>query len=277
MSSARLFLLLIDPRTAVASPVCRPCPVLSIPVDFSLRAPDHSLMFSVSQAARRLGVCPKTIRRWHATGALLCYRTPGGHRRIPLSELERLSARSGACAPIPSAAASASSSSSASAAVAAPARQPPTVAVYARVSSHRQARDGDLARQQALLLQTARDRYRGTPLVVTDVGSGLNMRRRRGLLRLLRAARDGRLQTVLITHRDRLARFAVSLLERLLSDYGVQLVVLYEAQARSPPQEELVADLMALLASFSGRVYGLRAASLRRDLAHSAPSSASSS
>ncbi|MCF2137325.1 MAG: IS607 family transposase [Candidatus Thorarchaeota archaeon] len=246
-------------------------------MDFSLRAPDHSLMFSVSQAARRLGVCPKTIRRWHATGALLCYRTPGGHRRIPLSELERLSARSGACAPIPSAAAaSAASSSSASAAVAAPARQPPTVAVYARVSSHRQARDGDLARQQALLLQTARDRYRGTPLVVTDVGSGLNMRRRRGLLRLLRAARDGRIHTVLITHRDRLARFAVSLLERLLSDYGVQLVVLYEAQARSP-QEELVADLMALLASFSGRVYGLRAASLRRDLAHSAPSSASSS
>ncbi|MHA1771058.1 MAG: hypothetical protein ACTSXS_05585 [Candidatus Thorarchaeota archaeon] len=28
-------------------------------------------MFSVSQAARRLGVCPKTIRRWHATGPLL--------------------------------------------------------------------------------------------------------------------------------------------------------------------------------------------------------------
>ena len=47
-------------------------------------------MFSVSQAALRLGVCAKTIRRWDKARKILCTRTIGGHRRISVSEMERL-------------------------------------------------------------------------------------------------------------------------------------------------------------------------------------------
>ncbi|MCF2138050.1 MAG: IS607 family transposase [Candidatus Thorarchaeota archaeon] len=216
-------------------------------------------MFSVSEAASRLGVCPKTIRRWHNSGRLHCHRTLGGHRRITAAELQRLLALR---------APSASSRSHRSApqqhdATGTTMTITTTVAIYARVSSHRQARDGDLLRQQELLVKAVRARNGVDPMVFTDIGSGLNMRRR-GLLRLLRTARRGLLHTVVVTHRDRLARFAVSLIERLLADHGVHLLVLCEeAPEHRTPQEELVADLLALIASFSGRVYGLRAAALR--------------
>ncbi|MDF1538758.1 MAG: recombinase family protein, partial [Candidatus Thorarchaeota archaeon] len=68
---------------------------------------------------------------------------------------------------------------------------------------------------------------------------------------------SGTIHTLLITHTDRLARFGVELLERILKDYGVKLEILYRPENQTP-QQELVTDLMALIASFSGRVYGLR-------------------
>lgn len=200
-------------------------------------------MFSVSQAALRLGVCIKTIHRWDRAGKLHCLRTLGGHRRIPLSEINRLLAlMHRRLIESPS--------------------QKTRCAIYARVSSHRQKRDGDLDRQLQTLTEECRKRIRTSPLVFSDVGSGLNMKRR-GLTRLFRLAKSGVIHTLLITHRDRLARFGLELLERILKDYGVHLEVLYQPELQTP-QEELVTDMMALIASFSGRVYGLRAGQHRR-------------
>jgi len=168
----------------------------------SLMSSPQSLpvMLSVSAAARRPGVCAKTIRRWDAGGQLHCLRTPSGHRRVSLVELERaLSSRAVTTAPTGDGQQHGLSPPTATTTTA----DTRTTAVYARVSSHRQARDGDLTRQQELLVRMARRRHSGsgTPLVFTDIASGLNMRRR-GLLRLLRTARQGLIHTVLVTHRD---------------------------------------------------------------------------
>jgi excisionase family DNA binding protein len=45
---------------------------------------------SAGEAARRLGVSPATIQRWADGGVLHAERTPGGHRRIYVTELRRL-------------------------------------------------------------------------------------------------------------------------------------------------------------------------------------------
>ena len=76
------------------------------------------------------------------------------------------------------------------------------------------------------------------------------------------------IETLFITHKDRLARFGVLLIERILADYDVRLVILHEPPSQTP-QEELVTDMVALIASFSGRVYGLRAVALQREKVHS--------
>lgn len=87
--------------------------------------------------------------------------------------------------------------------------------------------------------------------------------RRRGLRKLFRLAKNGAISTLIITHKNRLARFGLELIKRILEDYGVALKILYQPDQQSP-QEELVTDMMSLLASFSGRVYGLRAGQTKR-------------
>jgi excisionase family DNA binding protein len=46
--------------------------------------------YPVGKVARALGVHPKTLDRWCDAGKVRCIRTPGGHRRIPASEVRRL-------------------------------------------------------------------------------------------------------------------------------------------------------------------------------------------
>lgn len=194
-------------------------------------------MFSVSQAALRLGVCIKTIHRWDKLGKLHCFRTVGGHRCISISEVNRLLG------------------SMHRELIQQPSKK--RCAVYARVSSHRQKKDGDLDRQLRTLTKECRRQFRTSPLVFTDIGSGLNMKRR-GFTKLFSLAKNGSLHTLIITHKNRLTCFGFELLERILNDYEVQLEILYQP-VQQTPQEELVTDLMSLIASFSGRVYGLRA------------------
>ncbi len=50
------------------------------------------IMVSAGEAARRLGVAPATIQRWVDSGLLNAERTPGGHRRIYVTEVRRLMA-----------------------------------------------------------------------------------------------------------------------------------------------------------------------------------------
>lgn len=42
------------------------------------------------QAARLLGVEPRTVSNWARVGLLEAYRTSGGHHRFRLSEVQRL-------------------------------------------------------------------------------------------------------------------------------------------------------------------------------------------
>jgi excisionase family DNA binding protein len=48
-------------------------------------------LYSLGEAAERLHVHPTTLRRWAKQGDIAFVLTPGGHRRFPKSEVERLS------------------------------------------------------------------------------------------------------------------------------------------------------------------------------------------
>lgn len=45
---------------------------------------------SIGKAARVLAISTKTLIRWEESGIIRCRRSPGNHRRIPRSELQRL-------------------------------------------------------------------------------------------------------------------------------------------------------------------------------------------
>ena len=124
------------------------------------------------------------------------------------------------------------------------------VALYARVGSHDQR--ADLDRQLARLSVYAAEQGLHVVESVSEVGSGLNGKRR-ALLRLLS---DPRIETIVVEHRDRLARFGSDYIEAALAASGRKLIVVDPSEMK----DDLVADMISILTSFCARLYGKRSA-----------------
>ena len=124
------------------------------------------------------------------------------------------------------------------------------VALYARVSSHDQK--ADLERQQGRLVQWATAQGLRVGEVVSEVGSGLNGHRRK----LLGLLQDPNVSTIVVEHRDRLARFGTEYIEAALRRSGRRLMVVEEGEAN----DDLVQDMVDVLTSFCARRYGKRSA-----------------
>lgn len=64
-------------------------------VDEPPKAGEAEETIPLSEAAEALGVSASTLRRWADTARIEAIRTPGGHRRFPVSEVRRLSRQAG--------------------------------------------------------------------------------------------------------------------------------------------------------------------------------------
>lgn len=99
---------------------------------------------------------------------------------------------------------------------------------------------------------------RKTPYVlIKEYGSGLNPLRP-GLQRIIKAVARGKVSTVLITFKDRLTRFGFPFLEAWFAEHHVNIREI-EAPPTATLEQQLVTDLMTLLACFSGKLYKGRA------------------
>jgi putative resolvase len=116
----------------------------------------------------------------------------------------------------------------------------------ARVSFHEQR--ADLDRQVARLTQWASTARVPVVRVEAEVASGVTGRRA-GLRRLLA---DPAVGTVLVTHRDRLARLNAELVEAALAARSRRLVVLEVGEVTG----DLLGDLVQVLTSCCARLYG---------------------
>jgi putative resolvase len=122
--------------------------------------------------------------------------------------------------------------------------------LYARVSSHDQR--ADLDRQVSRLTQWAATAKAPVVRVEAEVASGMTGRR----VKLRRLLADPAVTTVVVTHRDRLARMNAELVEAALSAHGRRLVVLDDGEVT----DDLIRDLVEVLTSFCARLYGRRSA-----------------
>jgi putative resolvase len=124
------------------------------------------------------------------------------------------------------------------------------VALYARVSSHDQR--ADLDRQVARLSQWAATAGVAVVGVEAEVASGMDGHR--PMLRRLLA--DPSVTSVVVEHRDRLARTNAELVEAALAAAGRRLVVVEAGEV----DDDLVRDVVEVLTSFCARRYGRRSA-----------------
>lgn len=127
--------------------------------------------------------------------------------------------------------------------------------IYARVASHDQKSHGDLDRQVQFLIDQTDDLQ--NVLVLSEVGSGLNDKRKK-LQQLLKMVMNGEVNRVFITYRDRLTRFGFHYLETMFNEQGVEIIVVKQKIEDSSVEQELMTDMMSLIASFSGKLYGMR-------------------
>lgn len=119
---------------------------------------------------------------------------------------------------------------------------------YCRVSSAKQK--DDLERQCDYMRSIYQDIE-----IVRDVGSGLNFKRK-GLKAVLERAMQGERISLVVAHRDRLCRFGFDLIVQIIERSGGEVVVLDKSVCS--PEQELTADLLAILHVFSARLHGLR-------------------
>lgn len=189
-------------------------------------AKQEQKLFRLSQAAHELGLHPITVRRWIKAGRIQVIQV-GREVRIPRTEIEKIVGT----------------------------LDGRLVVLYARVSGHGQKADLD-TQIERLQAWAATERKGAELLVLSDIGSGLKASRRH-LQRLLKLICEDKVAEVVITYQDRLTRFGQEYLETLFACFGVTLTVL-EPGAEKTPEQELTEDLLALIASFSGRLYGLR-------------------
>jgi len=187
------------------------------------------------EVCQRLGISYSTLARWVREGRIRAIRTAGGKYRVPESEVRRI-------------------------AEGLPISKEVRAIIYARVSSIDQK--SDLERQIEYLTQYCSSKGYKIIDIVTDVASGLKTDRN-GLLKLFNNVINRQVDVVVVTYRDRLTRFGYEYLEYFFKQYGVRTEVVFGEEPKDAYQE-LVEDLIEIVTSFAGRLYGMRSHKKKR-------------
>ena len=190
-------------------------------------------LYSISKTADILGVSQKTLRVWDKQNKLIPVLTSGGHRRYKESDINAfigIDPNSNDNKEI--------------------------CVIYARVSSQKQKISGDLDHQSQRLSEYCAKHNLYVEHIIKDVGSGLNDKRI-GFNQLTNLVITGKVNKVIVEHKDRLTRFQFNFIKKIFKTFGVDIIVIDDKDEISDI-EELTRDMMSLLACFSVKYYGKR-------------------
>ena len=190
-------------------------------------------LYRVSEVARMLNVSTVAVRKWIRTGKLKARRI-GKLWMIPESELKRFLGE-----------------------------KPREIraVIYARVSSYKQKRDGNLDRQVERLRNYCSAKGYKVIDVVTDIASGLK-EDRSGLHKLFNIVEKHQADVVVVEFKDRLTRFGFDYLKKYFESHGVGIEVIEETEKGYI--EELIEDFVSIVINFAGRIYGKRSQKFRK-------------
>lgn len=175
------------------------------------------------ELAELMGVTPQTIRKYVNNEQIPYHTTPNGQLFFTQEDITKILGEQP--------------------------EQEKQWAYYTRSSSGNQK----LLKTQTELLTK---HYPEPQYIIKDSASGLN-ENRKGLQKLITLAQEQKITDIAITTQDRLTRFGYRYLEQLFTQNNVKIHVLNNTKENTPEQE-LLDDFMALIASFSGRFYNLR-------------------
>lgn len=174
-----------------------------------------------AEASKILGISQQTLRKYANEGKIEVTITPGGHRlynvKKYMQEDDTESDRYKIC--------------------------------YCRVLSYSQKEDYD--RQ----VEYMRDKYPHYK-IIGDIGSGINFKRK-GLLKIIDLAIQGKLDTLVVSYKDRLCRIGYELIEFILKTYSDTKIVI-DQHKQETVQEEIANDLTEIMTVYTSKIHGMR-------------------
>ncbi len=88
-----------------------------------------------------------------------------------------------------------------------------------------------------------------------DIASGISFKNRREFLKMLSLILDGKVERIIITHKDRISRVGYELFEYLFKNYATKIEVISDEANQKTDEEELFEEIVSLLNCFSIRRY----------------------
>lgn len=122
-----------------------------------------------------------------------------------------------------------------------------TYAVYARVSSSENREKLDTQAERLISFCNARG-YK-VKKVVKEIGLGLNDQRPK----LEKLLLDKEIDVIVVEHKDRLVRFGLNYIQKLLSLQGREIEIVNEMEGE---RDDLMQDFISIISIFSSKLYG---------------------
>jgi len=186
-----------------------------------------SRIYTIGEFAKRVGKSTSTLRRWDKSGELKAKRHKSGHRYYDESDVRELLNLT----PL----------------------EKRKVVVYCRVSS--QGQKDDLKSQSKAMETYCLAKGIAVDEWVTEIAGGMNFKRKK-FLSILDQIVSGEIRHLLVAHKDRFVRFGFDLIQHLATKNGCIIEVVN--QESLSPEQEMVEDLLAIVHTFSCRLYGMR-------------------
>jgi predicted site-specific integrase-resolvase len=184
--------------------------------------------YTVSEFSKIVGVSVNTLQRWDREGRLKPNRTPS-NRRIYTDKDVSLALGSKLS------------------------QADRKIVGYVRVSS--QAQKPDMENQARTLTSFCIASGISVNEWVKEVGGGLNFSRPK-FTKIIDGIVTGRIECLVVAHKDRLSRFGFELIQHLCDTHDCRLVVMDNESVS--PEQEMIQDMLAIVHCFSARLYGLR-------------------
>ena len=200
-----------------------------------------SRLLTIEQTSRILNVSQNTLRKWDKKGInIIPVKSVGGHRRYREDDVNKFIGEN-----------------------IIQEKETNTVVTYSRVSSHEQKTKGDLDRQSQRISEYCAKKKYNVYHIIKDVGSGLSDTRT-GFVKLVDLVIKKKINKVIIENKDRLTRFQFNLIKTFFNSYDVEIEMVENNNISD--EEEFANDVMTIISSFSGKLYGRRSAKRRKEL-----------
>ena len=175
------------------------------------------------EVLKKLGVHYQTLYRMENNGLIDVKRTNGGHRLYNLEKYLRENNLK---------------------------EEEKVNICYCRVSTKKQEKD---LKTQIVLMKK---KYPGHT-IIKDIGSGLNMQRK-GLKEIIEMAIAGKIGEIVITYKDRLARFGYDLIEWIVAQYSDGKIKIINKKEEETPEEEITKDILQIMNVYVAKINGRR-------------------